>query len=288
MYSFKTQIAYSRLLVVESNVINILLSYFNEVLNLENIGLAVSFMAATAAGPIPSTLAHLVDWWNWSLCTLLPVLGVAISALKLLYVANFDALFAGDPLKLARAALAAATLLTFVPSLAAMAPTYSRASLTASVLVKGKPATQLNFQAWYLIGWTAACCLLLVVTNLGIPLYFRIKGNLATYNASYVPRISAKRWLLLLFGIAILINMNLLANSPDESGHNPFFGFIFLFATNTMLLFQLTEPEVWLFARRKLFNWLDPAVHPSMTNGNAIRMEALNPAGIYIGTVETK
>ncbi len=250
-----------------SNVINILLSYFNEVLNIEANLIAFSFLYVVVIGPIPSLLAHSVDWWTWSLCTLMAVIGCIQSILKLLYVANFDTLFSGDPVRLGRAAFMISVVATFVPNVT-IALMGNRVSLTTATLQKTEQnEAKTDFLAWHLVCWTVACIVLFVITYVGIPIYFTMRENLGADHYNYFPRVSPKRYLFILFGFAILINVNMLANNPDHEGHVPFFNFIFLFTTNTMLVFQLTDKEVWQYTHRKIFNAMDSAVvHPGSNN----------------------
>jgi hypothetical protein len=253
--------------VNNSNAINILLCYFNEVLNTEANLIAFSFLYVVVIGPIPSLLAHSVDWWIWSLCTLMAVIGFVQSILKVLYVANFDALFSGDPVRLGRAAFMISVVATFVPNIT-IALMGNRVSLTTATLQKTEQNDiKTDFLAWHLVCWTVACIVLFVLTYVGIPMYFTIRGNLGADHYNYFPRVSPKRYLFILFGFAILINVYTLANNPDHEGHVPFFNFIFLFTTNAMLVFQLTDKNVWRYTCRKIFNAMDSAVvHPGSNN----------------------
>ena len=253
--------------MINSNVINILLSHFNEVLNIEASLIASSFLYVVIFGPLPFLLAQSLDWWIWSLCTLMAVIGCVKSILKVLYVANFDTLFSGDPVRLAQGAFMAAVVATLVPNVTATLMG-NRMSLTVNTLLETEPhATRMDFMAWHLLFWTVACMVFIAVTYVGIPLYFAIRGNLRADHEHYFPPVRPKRYLFIVFALANLINMNMLANNPDHGGHVPFFNFIFLFATNAMLVFQLTDKSVWLYARRKIFNAMDSAVvHPGSNN----------------------
>ena len=85
--------------------------------------------------------------------------------------------------------------------------------------------------------------------------------------------------------------MIILANNPDHGGHLPFYNFIFLFTMNLLFVFQLTDRDVLLFVRRKLFNFLDtPVVHPDVIElSNDIPMSVLSTStcDLYVSQVDS-
>ena len=245
---------------MENNVIRVLLSYFNEVGNVDVILIGLSFLFVSAVQPLPHLVAQACDWSIYCLSTLLPALSVAISCFQLLYVARFEAVFSVDPVQLGRAAFLAAALLTFLPNIVAAALGATCSLTLAAFERSGQTRTHLDFLAWHLSGWTMACICLFLIAYLGIPLYLRIYGHFGAEHFHFFPRMGAKRYLFILFGINIFWVMNILAD--DGGGHTPFYTFIFLLTINIILVFQLTDRDVSLFVRRKLFNFLDPTVHP--------------------------
>ena len=277
---------------MDCNVIHVIRCYFNEVANIEVHLISLPLAYSVAIGPLPDTLGQMVNWWIWSLCILMPALSVMLSCFQLAYVTHFEAVFALNPIRLGQAAFLAALLLTLGPNVVEYWIVGSKGSLTVGILEKSEQKdTEFDFLAWHLVGWMIASAVLFLVSYLGIPLYLNLHGHLDADHYNYFPRMSAKRYSFVIFGLAILWNMIILANNPDHGGHLPFYNFIFLFTMNLLFVFQLTDRDVLLFVRRKLFNFLDtPVVHPDVIErSNDIPMSVLSTSTCdpYVSQVDS-
>jgi hypothetical protein len=283
-----------KLSFVQTNIITVLRSYFNEVANLIVILIGLSFIYTVAFGPLPSLLAQLVNWWTWTLTALLPALSLLLSGFQLAFVARFDIIFEANPVVLGRFVGLVAIVLTHLPNMLDYMITGSTGGLTVSVL---DPSTELqsssqddtkattaavpfDFLAWHLVGWTVAAAVLFAISFFGIPIYLTLQGGFGTNHYSYFPRMTFKRGTIIVFALAILWNMNVLAANPDHGGHIPFFNFIFLFAVNLIFVFQLTDREVWHSVRQNcFFGLLNTAiVHPDVVPTNDIPLSVLDAA----------
>jgi hypothetical protein len=276
---------------VQINIITVLRSYFNEVANLIVNLIGISFICTVVFGPLPSLLAQLVDWWTWTLTTLLPVLSLMLSSFQVAFVASMEAVFEANPVALGRMAGLLAVVLTHLPNMLHYVITGSTGSLTVAALdpqaevpssSRGdtKATTEtvpFDFLAWHLVGWTVAAAVLFAISFFGIPIYLTMQGGFGTNHYSYFPRLTFKRCTIIVFALAILWNMNVLAANPDHGGHIPFFNFIFLFAVNLIFVFQLTDNEVWNSVQQSFFiNLLNRAtVHPDVVPSNDIPMNVL-------------
>jgi hypothetical protein len=193
---------------LEVNIIHIICSYFNEVVNLIVHLLGIGIVFTVALGRLPSALAKLASWWMWCLATLLPVLNFIHSGFQLAIVANIEAVFEVRPHTLGRAAFLVAILLTIVPNIISSAITGSTGRLTETVF-EPPPLQRIasapppfDFLAWHLTGWTIASILLFCISFLGIPLYLIIQnGGFGINGFNYCPRLNWKRCIFFMFAI---------------------------------------------------------------------------------------
>jgi hypothetical protein len=258
-----------RLAPVEVNIIHILRSYFNEVVNFIVHLLGLGLVFTVALGRLPSPLAKLAGWLMWYLCTLLPVLNLMYSGFQLAIVAQVEAVFVVGPLILGRTALFVALLLTVLPNIVDYAVTGSVGSLTEKVFEPpplAAPASApppFDFLAWHLTGWTVASIAIFVLSFLGIPLYLTMKnGGFGVNRFNYCPRLTWKRGIFFIFAIGYIWIIKTLAVYSEYDGHVPVFSLVFLITLNLIFVFQLMDEEVSASVRK---HWLDTAtvqVHP--------------------------
>jgi hypothetical protein len=247
---------------MNSNIVQILLSYFNEVVHAEVAVVSLTYSYIIIAGPLPPLVDRISNLCIWSLATLMTAVGVAKLCISLLYVAKFDTVFSGNPVNLGRIAFMTAVLSTFVPNVVVAGLGRQSRLFGVALHKSGRTESKFDFLAWHLVAWTLGCMLLFLLTYVGVPLFFKIRGNYVTYHISYFPEINFRRLVLGLFCFAVYCILTLLANDANAGGHITFYNFIFLATLNTLLLFQLTDKDACLYVRRKLHNFLDTHVHP--------------------------
>jgi hypothetical protein len=253
---------------LEVNIIHIIRSYFNEVVNLIVHLLGMGIVFTVALGRLPSALAKLASWGMWCLATLLPVLNFIHSGFQLAVVANIEAVLEVRPHTLGRAAFLVAVLLTTIPNIVDYAVTGSTGRLTETIFEPPLPPQRatsalppFDFLAWHLTGWTIASIILFFTSFLGIPFYLTMKsGGFGINGFNYCPRLTWKRCIFIIFAIGYSSNIIILAFLIDLAGNLLFLNIVFLFMLNCIFVFQLMDEEA---LKSVQVHWLGTAtVHP--------------------------
>ena len=231
----------------EVNIINILISYNIEIVNLNVATLCIPVLVVIHILPWPFIVAEAWILIYHILACNVCALGTAISALQILYVLSFNIVFAWNPIVAGRRIMVTIFLIVSIPSLT-FGIFFIRNGIHIGPMVVyfARLESQTNFQsvsffAIHLAFWA------LLSTGLFISAFVVIPFVMKSEQAG-----SWKRYLAGFLGVGSIFIMTLIINVKQTSQQVPIQVYVMTIFWNTVLAFHLSGHDVKIFGHRYL------------------------------------
>ena len=247
------------------NMTNVLMSYYIEVVNVMMTFCTVPLIYVLGVEPLPLPLAQFAYIAVHCCGSLMVALGSAVSCCQIVYVTNFEVLFALDPEEVCRRTFALLALLICLPNAVEAAySTFLGIHVARDVVIftqteyAGPEAgdgggSGFRFVPMYTVGWTIVFLILSSTAIIFIPLYFRYQHRNNVEGLQPQRSTSLQRYLLgsLLF-FCMIVTSVVIAEQSDNRHLSQTMRILFV-TLDLLLAYHLTAREVRAAATKYLF-----------------------------------
>ena len=244
------------------NILFIIFTYYIEALEITAGITAWATIYVMTIQPCPFYMAQIFIMITWAVGTTAFILNCAVSLLKILFVTNFDFVFAQNPEILGKKLLTFSLILGFVPQcLTGMYQTANGVLSTSAVvflmgMIQTKEVAPLMRMYGYI--WLFASLLMLITTLLFIPFYVKMNHQVMALaeNRMEEETVHFRFGKMLVVGVLVAIcSVAAIENqaAPMEGGI-PLPILIPVIGICLILLFFVFENKVWKYGKMQLFS----------------------------------
>jgi hypothetical protein len=248
--------------VAELNLSNVLVSYYNEVVNMLINLFAGPFLFVIAFQPLAFYVAQSFVTLMHAFGSLSVALGSTISCIHILYVTNFECIFSLHPREVGRIIFVILVTMTIVPDVAV--GIYSSANgfyvdrnIRLYTLVEPPDDRGVSFVVNFSLLWIIQFFILSFLAFVCIPLLLRAKQSTYGNQLRLQNGISIKRYLLTMLGFFTFLAPAVVFSRGNNTNRVKLPGHCLLFSNCLMLAYRLSEKvtrnvvKMYLF---RLFN----------------------------------
>jgi hypothetical protein len=243
--------------VADLNLSNVLVSYYNEVVNMLINLFAGPLLFVIAIKPLSFNLAQAFVISMHACGSLSVALGSTISCVHILYVTNFEYIFSLDPKEVGGIVFGILVTITIVPDVAV--GIYSsvhgfHVDRNIKIYTQTEPDDRGNsFIVNYSFVWTIIFFILSFLAFFCIPLLLKAKQSTHSNHLLAQDRISIKRYLLTLLGFFTFLAPAVVFSRGNNTNRVKLPGHCLLFSNCMMLAYRLSEKDARNAVRRYLF-----------------------------------
>jgi hypothetical protein len=244
--------------VAELNLSKILVSYYNEVVNILINLFAGPLLFAIAIQPLSFKLAQTFVILMHACGALSVALGSTISCVHILYVTNFEYIFSLDPKEVGRIIFVILVTMTIVPDVAV--GIYSSAhgfyvDKNIRLFTQVEPDDRdVSFLVNYSLFWVIVFFSLSFLAFVCIPLLLKRKQSMHSNQQRLQNSISIKRYLLTMLGFFTFLAPAVVFTGKNNTNRVKLPGHCLLFSSCLMLAYRLAEKDARNSVKRYLFS----------------------------------